>query len=239
MHDFILQEMGTNVSSLDVEATTRQSGFIVVVQFASLSTKHVVQPGTVRLDLLATAVHDGQVQPGSSVTDSRDFVGDVSLGVLAHLSVETFIGVKIVQVLRDGIVIAGGGEVSRLAIDDLEGYTTGTAGDDRLASVKGFRDLDFETFTSGELESNTRVGHQSVQHYRRKRSAAYQIEYMKGLTLIAGWQSHYNNVFDVSLVWLAVELVHDLVVDDAGIGIIDGTVTAKQKLRVLIIRKIG
>ena len=87
------------------------------------------------------------------------------LGVLAHLAVEAFVGVEVVQVLRDGIVVAGGHEVAGLAVLDLERDTTSAAGDNGASSVQRFGDLDFEALASGELEGDAGVRHQGVEHW--------------------------------------------------------------------------
>ena len=54
-------------------------------------------------------------------------------------------------------------------------------------------------------------------------------------TLIAGWQPHDHNVFRELNILLRVDELHHLVIDDAGVGIVDSTVTTDQKLRGVIV----
>ena len=89
----------------------------------------------------------------------------MGLGVLADSAVESFVGEEVVHVFGDGVVVTDVAEVSGFAIDDLEGDTTGAAGDDGFAGVEGLGDLDFETFTGRELESEFGVGHESVENW--------------------------------------------------------------------------
>lgn len=58
-------------------------------------------------------------------------------------------------------------------------------------------------------------------------------------TLIAGGYPHNNNVLGELFVWIGVDQLHDFVVDDAGIWIVDGTVSANQKLWVLVLVQIA
>jgi hypothetical protein len=153
--------------SLHLESATRKSGLTVDVLLACLSAQHIVDPSTIGLELDATVKHDGEVQPSCRVTDSADLIRDVLLGELAHLSVETFVGVQIVHVLGDGFVVSRVDEVPRLSVLDLERDTTGLGRDDRLAGVESFGDLDFEALAGGELEDDAAVGEESVEDWNR------------------------------------------------------------------------
>jgi hypothetical protein len=83
---------------------------------------------------------------------------------MRHLPVETFVGIEIVEMLRNSIVVARRRQVTRLAVLDLERDSSSTAGDDRLSGVERFRDFDFETLARRKLDSDTSVGHQCVKH---------------------------------------------------------------------------
>jgi len=66
-------------------------------------------------------------------------------------------------VLGDLIVVTGVAQVSALAVDDLERDTASFGGDDGYTGMEGLRNLDLETFTSGELKSDVGVIQESVQ----------------------------------------------------------------------------
>lgn len=66
----------------------------------------------------------------------------------------------------DLIVVARRAEVSALAINDLEGNTTSSGGDNRDTGVEGLGNLDLETLTSRELESDMGIIEESVQDCR-------------------------------------------------------------------------
>jgi hypothetical protein len=153
--------------SLHSESTTRQPRLFIKILLARLSTQHIVEPSAIRLELDATVEHDSEVEPSSGVSDSGDFVRHVLLGVLAHASVETLIGVEVVEVVGDSRVVSTVDEVSGLAVDNLKRDTTGAAGNDGLAGMESFRDLDLEALTSGQLESNAGVGHQRIEDYTK------------------------------------------------------------------------
>jgi hypothetical protein len=57
-------------------------------------------------------------------------------------------------------------------------------------------------------------------------------------TLIARRQPHHNNVIRVFSVGFRRNELHDLIVDDACIRVIDGSVPTKQQLRVIVLIKI-
>ena len=57
------------------------------------------------------------------------------LRILAHLLAEARVGEQVVEVFGDLIVITGGTEESTLAVDNLEGDTTSSGGDNWDTSV--------------------------------------------------------------------------------------------------------
>jgi len=61
----------------------------------------------------------------------------------------------------------------------------------------------------------------------------------KKLTLITWRKPHDDNVLCIYIVRFARKNLHGLVVDDAGIGVVNGTMTAEQQLWVLLFSKIG
>ena len=58
-------------------------------------------------------------------------------------------------------------------------------------------------------------------------------------TLIARRKPHHNDILGVLFVIIGCNQVHDLIVDDACIRVIDGTVTTDQELRCLFIRRLA
>ena len=50
-------------------------------------------------------------------------------------------------------------------------------------------------------------------------------------TLITRWDPHDNDILRILFVTVGIDQVHDLIVDDASIWVIDGTVTTDQELR--------
>ena len=144
----------------------RESGFVRLVRLSTLIPEQVVQPRAVGLQLLTTAtVHQGEVQPSRSVSNSSDLVTDVRPRVLAHLLLKVGVGKQVKEVLGDLVVVTRSAQVSALAVDDLEGDATGPGGDNGDTSVEGLGDLDLETFTSGELKSDVGVIQECVQDY--------------------------------------------------------------------------
>ena len=142
----------------------REPGFVRLVRLSTLLPEQVIQPRAIGLQLLTAAtVHQGEVQPSRSVSDSPDLVTDVRPCVLAHLPMEVGVGKQVEEVLGDLVVVTRGAQVSTLAVDNLEGNTTGPGGDNGDASVEGLGDLDLETFTSRELKSNVGVVQERVQ----------------------------------------------------------------------------
>jgi len=142
----------------------REPGFVRLIRLSALIPEQVVQPCAVGLQLLATAaVHQREVQPSGSVSNSPDLVTDVRPRVLAHLPLEVGVGKQVEEVLGDFVVVTRSAQVSALAIDNLEGDTTCPGGDNGDASVEGLGDLDLETFTSGELKSDVGVVQECVQ----------------------------------------------------------------------------
>lgn len=150
--------------SLHLETAAGQSRFTFDVLLASLSAEHVVDPSAVGLKLDTSVKHDSEVEPSSGVTDSTDLIGHVLLSILAHAAVQLLVGVQVVEVGGDLSIVAGSDEVARLAVLNLKRNTTSTAGNDGASSMKSLRHLDFEALASGELESNTGVGHQCVEN---------------------------------------------------------------------------
>lgn len=69
----------------------------------------------------------------------------------------------------DFVVVTGRAEVSALAVDNLEGDTTSSGGDNGDTGVEGLGNLDLETFTSGELKSDVGIIQESVQDLRMGR----------------------------------------------------------------------
>jgi len=67
--------------------------------------------------------------------------------------------------LGDLVVVTGSAQVSALAVDDLEGDTTGPGGDNGDTSVECLGHLNLETFTSGELKGDVGVVQECVQDY--------------------------------------------------------------------------
>ena len=65
----------------------------------------------------------------------------------------------------DLVVVTRRTEVSALAVDNLEGDTTSSGGDNGNTSMDGLGNLDLETFTSGELKSDVGVIQECVQDY--------------------------------------------------------------------------
>ena len=158
-------------SSLQLQRTTRQPGFAWHVRFPSFFPEQVIQPRALRLNLDSTAVHNSEVQPRRSIPDCADLIRNVRRRVLAHLGVQRFVRVKIVEVFCNGVVIAHFSQVSGFAVLDLEGYTTSTRSNDGYAGVKRLGYLDFEPFAQRELESDLCIRHEGVQDCRRGRSA--------------------------------------------------------------------
>ena len=66
----------------------------------------------------------------------------------------------------DLVVVTRRAQVSALAVDNLERDTTCSGSDDGDTSVEGLRNLDLETFASGELKSDVGVIQESVQDCR-------------------------------------------------------------------------
>jgi len=94
---------------------------------------------------------------------------------------------------------------------DLDGDTTLVGHDDGNTSVKSLGDLDLETLTGGELEDDVRIGNDGVEK------------------LIIGVQTHDANVLDEMGV-VVLNLVHSLVINDAAIRIINGTVSTAREV---------
>lgn len=69
----------------------------------------------------------------------------------------------------DLVVVTRRAEVSALAVDNLEGDTTSSGGDNGDTGVEGLGNLDLETFTSGELKSDMGIIQESVQYLRMGR----------------------------------------------------------------------
>lgn len=57
-------------------------------------------------------------------------------------------------------------------------------------------------------------------------------------TLIAGRKPHNNDVLGVFDVRFRGKDLHYLIIDDAGIGIINGTMTTNQELRMFFLRQL-
>lgn len=71
----------------------REPGFFGLVGLSALLSEQIVQPGTIWLQLLATAAeHQSEVQPSGGVSDGSDLIADVRLCILAHLLVEIGVG---------------------------------------------------------------------------------------------------------------------------------------------------
>ena len=140
-----------------------QSWLTLDVRFASLFPQQIVQPRSVRLDLDTSAVHDRQVHPGCCVAHSADFIRHMRSCVCTHALVQIRIRVKIEQMFRYGIVVTNLGEVTRLAMLNLEGDTARAASDDGDTSVQRLGDFDFEALAEGELHGDLRVGQQCIQ----------------------------------------------------------------------------
>jgi len=69
----------------------------------------------------------------------------------------------------DLVVVTRRAEVSALAVDNLEGDTTSSGGDNGDTGVEGLGNLDLETFASGELKSDVGIIQESVQDLKMGR----------------------------------------------------------------------
>lgn len=185
------------------------------VRNTSFLTSHVVDPLLVTRQARVGASLEplgSEVEPSKSVTDGTDFIRDTSAGGVAHLGVKLIIGDKFHQVTGNSAVITRSDEETIDLVLDLDGDTTLVGHDDGNTSVESFRDLDLETFTGGKLEDDVRVGNDGVEK------------------LIVGVQTHDANVLDEMRV-VVFNLVHGLVINDAAVRIINGTVSATREVR--------
>jgi len=57
-------------------------------------------------------------------------------------------------------------------------------------------------------------------------------------TLIARWDTHDDDIVSIFVVGFGGEDLHDLVIDNAGIWVINGAVTTEEQLRVFFFREI-
>lgn len=129
----------------------------------------------------------------------------------------------------DAVVVTGRAEVSTLAVDDLERDTTSSGSDNGNTGVESLGDFDLETFASGELEGDVGVVHKSVQDYRHLDQYDPRNDKEIRLTLVTGGDPHDNNVLGILLV-LGGNQVENLIIDDASVRIVDGTVSTDQEL---------
>ena len=145
---------------------------------------------------------------------------------------EVEVGKQVEEMLGDLVVVAGRAEVSALAIDDLKGDTTSSGGDDGDTCVDGLGNLDFEAFTSRELESDVGIIQESVQNCKCEDQNDFLSVKKSRLTLVTWGNPHDNNILGVLLI-LGSNQVENLVIDNTGVGVIDGTVSTDQELRSL------
>lgn len=104
--------------------------------------------------------------------------------------------------------------VDKEAVDlvlDLQRNTTSVGDNDWATSVESLRHLDLEALASRELQNHMGVGQERVDE------------------LIVGVQAHDADILDQVRI-VSLELAHGLVVDQAGIGVIDGAVAADDQL---------
>lgn len=98
------------------------------------------------------------------------------------------------------------------AILDLERDAPRLGGDDGSSGMQGLGDLDLEAFPGGELENHVGVGDDGVEE------------------LVVGLETHDAAVVDE--VWVVgLELVQSIVVDYAGVWVVDGPVSAAWSMR--------
>jgi hypothetical protein len=145
-------------SPLHIQLGAGQSRLVRAIRLSSLLPQQVVDPRTLWRELDAPAVHDGKIQPRRGVADGANLVADVRPRVPGHSHVQLIVSVQIVQVLRHLGVVSWSDKISGFPVLDLERDSTSAAGDNRLAVVNSFGDLDLEAFTGRELQRDFGVG---------------------------------------------------------------------------------
>jgi hypothetical protein len=167
-----------------------QPRLIIFVRLSAILSHHVVDPPSVRLQLLATRKLGCQIHPSGSIAPGTHFVRYAVLGKLTHLLVETRVGPELVQMFGNLSRITDFHKISVLAVLDLKWDTTSTSSDDGFAFVNGLRDLDFEAFTRGELKDNLGARHQGVEDCCKTSEGARLSTDDESLTLIARGNTH-------------------------------------------------
>lgn len=107
----------------------------------------------------------------------------------------------------NGLVVAGSDEVSVDILLDLGRDAALVGADDGDTGVEGLGHLDLETFAGGELQDDVGVGNDHVEE------------------LVVGLEADDATV-GKKLGVVSLELVHGLIKDDGGVGVIDGAVAA-------------
>src|ERR1700744_5993106 len=118
-----------------MQPLARQLWLTLLVRLTCLLSQEIIEPLSMWLDLLATRIHDRQIEPRGSVTNRADFIRHVFTREARNSLVEFFVRVEIVEMTRNGIVIANIAEVARFPMLDLQWDATRTRGNDRDTCV--------------------------------------------------------------------------------------------------------
>lgn len=139
-----------------------------LVRLARLLPSQIVDPSPMWLDLCFLSELRSKIQPGQRVPNGADLVTDCVQSTVAHLAVELRVRPQVVEMLRDGVRVAHVDEEPVLPVLHLERDSARERGDDRLALVDGFGDLDLEPFTGGELQCDLGLGEEGVEDLIRR-----------------------------------------------------------------------
>jgi len=139
-----------------------------LVRLARLLPSHIVDPSPIRPDLLPLRELGGKIQPGQRVPHRADLVADGVQRVVGHPVIELLVRPQLVEVLRHGVGVAHVDEEPVPVVLHLERDAARERGDDGLALVDGFGDLDLEPLSRGELQGDLGLGQQRVEDLVRR-----------------------------------------------------------------------
>jgi len=145
------------------EHLPRQPRFVIRIRLTTIFSHHVIQPPSIRLQLLTRRKLGREVHPGGSITPRPDLIRHALLRVVTHLLVQHRIRPELIKVPGDGRRVAHFDEEPVLAMLHLKWDTAGASCDDRFAFVDRLRDFHFESFTRRELENDLGAGHERVE----------------------------------------------------------------------------
>ena len=143
-----------------------------------------------------------KVIPSQSIAHSSDLITDSCPRLLAHPHVQIIVAKQILQVLSDRLPITWLNQEAVNTIFDLEGNASCFGGDDRTASMEGFRDLDLKALPGGELKDNVGVRNEGIEE------------------LIVGLKTHDGTVGDQMGI-AAFKLGHGVIIYYASIRIVN------------------